>query len=422
VVILLAAGIVLVAGILQAVLPAFMPVLTPQAEMQTISWPQINLTLVASGLENPVFITNAGDNSGRIFIVEQRGSIHILLNGQLSSAFLDISGRVRSPFSGGGSEQGLLSLAFPPGYSQKGYFYVYYTNLDGDNQVSRFHLGKDANTADPANEQLILLLTHPKNATNHNGGQLAFGPDGYLYIGVGDGGSTPQNGQNTDTLLGKILRIDVEGKSAQPVSDADVVNLPLVLNAATPGQTTSSSYSIPADNPFVGVSGYRSEIWAFGLRNPWRFSFDGKTNDLYIADVGQSSWEEVDFQPGGSPGGQNYGWAIMEGLDCNNAASCSTSSLALPVYVRATHEAGSCALIGGYVYRGTKAPSLQGIYFMGDYCSGAVWGLKQAGGSWQSQQLTATSFKITSFGEDQAGELYLADANGGIYQITANPP
>ncbi|MGW8142917.1 MAG: PQQ-dependent sugar dehydrogenase [Anaerolineales bacterium] len=396
-----------------------------QAEDQS-SWPQISTNLVVGGLELPVQITNAGDGSQRLFAVEQRGRIRIILNNTIQSTFLDISDRVRSPLSGGGTEEGLLSVAFPPSFgATKSHFYVYYTRKNGDNRVSRFSLSSNPNLADANSEQVILELPHP-TYENHNGGQIAFGPDGYLYIGTGDGGGggdPNQNAQNPGVLQGKILRIDVEFVRHQSSSAVEYIYLPLIPNnSAFP--PAGQAYRIPADNPYLGVTGYRGEIWALGLRNPWRFSFDRSTGDLYIGDVGQSTWEEVNFQPAVSPGGENYGWNIMEGEDCYNSGTCNSSGLVLPVFTYPTHVDG-CSVAGGYVYRGSNYPGLQGIYILGDYCSGRIWGLQKSGNIWTNQLLLDSPHSISSFGEDESGELFLADRDSGsiyhIVEVTGNP-
>ena len=360
------------------------------------SYPLITLTHIAGGFESPVHITHAGDNSGRLFVVEQRGRIQELDNG----IFLDISDRVHSPFSGGGNEEGLLSLAFPPGYGfGKDHFYVYYTRTDGNNQVSRFSLSGDPDIADPNSEEPIITLDHP-TYSNHNGGQLFFGDDGFLYIGTGDGGGggdPDKNGQDTNSLLGKLLRIDVEA-GVDP-------------------------YQIPPSNPFVDEPDHRGEIWSLGLRNPWRFSFDRLTGDLYLGDVGQGSWEEVDFQPANSLGGTNYGWNIKEGLECYNAANCDDQGMTDPVFVYPTHVDGTCSITGGYVYRGQDYPGLFGIYIYGDYCNGNIWGLDNQASKWANQLLLDTSLSISTFGEDENGELYLADiSTGDIYQVVQVMP
>jgi glucose/arabinose dehydrogenase len=362
----------------------------------------INPKLVISGLSSPVGITHAGDGSGRLFIVLQGGKILIFDGVQiLSPPFLDISSLVSS-----GGERGLLGVAFHPDYAHNGLFYVNYTNIAGDTVVARYSVSADPDLADPGSASILLTISQP--FSNHNGGQLQFGPDGYLYIGVGDGGSGGDPGnraQDLGLLLGKILRIDV---------DVD-------KNAA-------DLYYIPLDNPFVGPGdGALDEIWAWGLRNPWRFSFDRLTGDLFIADVGQNSWEEVDFQPDTSTGGENYGWRLMEGNSCYNPpTSCNDGTLTLPILVY-DHSAG-CAVTGGYRYRGSKNPDLYGLYLYGDYCSGRIWGAQEDGlGGWSSRALLDTNFSISSFGEDESGEIYfahLAASNGAIYKVvqsTANP-
>jgi len=346
---------------------------------------------VAGGFVQPVHVAHAGDGSGRIFVVEQGGRIRILDNGVvLPSPFLDISSK--SVCCG---EQGLLSVAFPPGFAAKRYFYVNYTRTpDGATVVARYRVSiGDANAADPASEEVLLIIPQP--FANHNGGQLAFGPDGYLYIGMGDGGSGGDplnNGQATGTLLGKLLRIDVE-------------------SGAVP-------YGIPPTNPFLGMAGYRAEIWALGLRNPWRFSFDRLMGDLYIADVGQGTFEEVDVQPVGSAGGQNYGWKVMEGAACFTIG-CSPAGLTLPV---ATYDhSQGCSITGGMVYRGSAFPALQGMYFYGDFCSGRIWGLRNTGAGWETAVLPVPGnppMNIATFGEDEPGNVYLANfANGELLRI-----
>jgi glucose/arabinose dehydrogenase len=345
---------------------------------------------IRSGLTNPVGLENASDGTGRLFVIEQRGVIRIIQNGEfLSPAFLDISGRVQST----ASEQGLLGLAFHPHYSENGYFYVNYTQSNGDTSISRFQVTSDPNQADAGSETQLLHIPQPFG--NHNGGVIKFGPDGYLYLGLGDGGSggDPQgNGQSLGTLLGKVLRIDVDG--GQP-------------------------YAIPPDNPFTDGGGL-PEIWAFGLRNPWRFSFDLQTSDLYIADVGQSSFEEVNFQPATSAGGENYGWNIMEGIECFSGGTCDTTGLTLPVHTYPTREQGNCSITGGYVYRGENLPDWLGVYVFGDYCSGRIWGMLPDGnGGWKVEQLYNSSARISSFGLDEGGELYLVDHNGSIFRLEA---
>jgi uncharacterized repeat protein (TIGR01451 family) len=365
----------------------------PVLYAQNNGLPDIALTRYVGGLDKPTHITHAGDGSQRLFVVEQEGLIRIIKNQTLlATPFLDITTRVSCC-----GERGLLSVAFPPGYANKGYFYVNYTNNNGNTVVARYRVTTDPDVANPTSEEIILTIDQPFE--NHNGGQLAFGPDGYLYIGMGDGGSAgdPQdNGQRPDTLLGKLLRIDVESGTAP--------------------------YAVPPTNPFFQNRTYRQEVWAIGLRNPWRFSFDRQTGDLYIGDVGQGSYEEIDVQPRSSPGGENYGWRIMEGNHCFASNTCTQSGLILPV-VEYDHSQG-CSVTGGVVYRGPQFSRLQGIYFYGDYCSGNVWALKITASTLQSRRLLDTTLNISTFGEDEAGETYLADHSEGVlYHITdANAP
>jgi glucose/arabinose dehydrogenase len=359
-------------------------------------WPAIDLEFVAGGFAAIVQITHAGDGTDRLFVVEQAGTVRIVEDGITRPApFLDVTDRVLS-----GGERGLLSIAFPPGYSAKGYFYIDYTRSpDGASVVSRIPLSGDPNVADPAGEEILLVVPQPY--ANHNGGQLAFGPlDGYLYVGLGDGGSGGDPGnraQDPGELLGKILRLDVEG-GAEP-------------------------YGVPPDNPFVGATGWLPEIWALGLRNPWRFAFDRATGDLFIADVGQNLYEEINVQSAASPGGENYGWRIMEGAHCYNPTPCDPTGLVLPVF-EYTHALG-CSVTGGAVYRGAAWPLLDGIYFCGDYCSGRIWGVRPAAGDgWESVVLLDSALNITAFGEDEAGEVYVADYGAGrIHRLVeAGPP
>jgi len=399
----------------QAVAPA------AAAPLAAVTWPSITLTSVVSGLSAPVHITHAGDGSGRIFIVERAGLIRIASGGTLlPTPFLDISGVVRDA----GSEEGLLSVAFPPDYAAKGYFYVYYTDdrvaNRGNNVVSRFHLGPDANTADPASEETILLIPHPTNE-NHNGGQLAFGPEGYLYIGTGDGGSggdPGNNAQNTLSLLGKILRIDVGDVPRAPPAPLG----PYVLYVPAVFKGGPLPYTIPTSNPFFDNPAYRGEIWALGLRNPWRFSFDRATGDLYLGDVGQSAREEVDYQSAASAGGENYGWRCKEGtLDYNFTGNCSSLTLVAPV-AEYGHASGNCSISGGFVYRGPGNPLMQGVYFYTDYCSGRIWGLQRDGAPWVSSLLLDSPYTVSTFGEDEAGSLYLASyGTGVVYQVNQVP-
>jgi glucose/arabinose dehydrogenase len=344
------------------------------------------LTSVATGLDRPLYLTApAGDP--RLFIVEKTGRIRIVKDGALlPKPFLDLSGDVST-----GSEQGLLSMAFHPAYASNGLFFVDYTDANGDTHVTRYTVSAgDADVADPASAKTILTVGQP--FANHNGGLLLFGADGTLYIGLGDGGSSGDpsgNAQNLATLLGKILRIDVDA---------------------------GDPYAIPPDNPFAGHAGARGEIWAYGLRNPWRFSFDTATNRLYIADVGQAEWEEVDVVPA-NQGGQNFGWNIMEGTHCYGASSCDQSGLTLPV-LEYSHDEG-CSITGGYVYRGTLAPDLVGQYFYSDYCTGFIRSFTFDGAtpnapkSWDVGDIGS----VQSFGKDAAGELYVLTTDGAVYRV-----
>ncbi len=303
---------------------------------------QVTLTLVTSAINAPVDIKNAGD--GRLFIVDRSGTIRIIdsTGALLIQPFLDISTKVVS-----GGEQGLLGLAFDPNYKSNGFFYVNYTrHVDGATTISRFHSTSDANQGDGASEQILLTIYQPFN--NHNGGDINFGPDNYLYIGMGDGGSEGDPGnrsQNLDTLLGKILRIDV--------SD------------------TTVPYKIPADNPFVGKAG-RDEIWDYGVHNPWRFSFDRQTGEIWIGDVGQDNYEEIDREAVHSGRGINYGWHCYEGDSAYNLAGCGSKSNDSFLIYTYNHNDGSCAITGGYLYRGTQFPSFSGKYFFADYCIGQI--------------------------------------------------
>jgi glucose/arabinose dehydrogenase len=332
--------------------------------------------MIASGLARPD--TLSVDGSGRLFVIEKVGRIRIIQNGQLlDKPFLDISDRVGS----NGNEQGLLGLAFHPKYAENGRFFINYTNRNGDTVIAHYQVSSDPNVADPNSEVKILGVDQP--FPNHNGGELAFGPDGYLYAGLGDGGSQGDpynNAQNTKVLLGKILRLDVD---------------------------SAESYAIPADNPFG------NEVWAYGLRNPWRFSFDKPTGDLYIGDVGQNTWEEIDYLPKGSPGGTNFGWNLREGA--HDYKGSAAPGLTEPV-AEYSHQEGGCSITGGYVYRGSM-PEWNGIYLFGDYCTGLIWGLIHSDNGWQKQLLFDTNFNITSFGQDEKREIYLVTDSGGVYRL-----
>jgi glucose/arabinose dehydrogenase len=363
----------------------------------------LGLTLLQSGFDHPVLITHAGDGSGRLFVVEQPGTIRIISGGSvLAAPFLDLRGRITS-----GGERGLLGLAFHPRFATNHFVYVNFTDLNGNTVIARYTVGTDPNVLSLHSGVRILTIAQPY--PNHNGGNLAFGRDGYLYIGMGDGGSGGDPGnraQNLGTLLGKMLRIDVDHPA--------------------PGKR----YRSPASNPYVGRAGL-DEIWSRGLRNPWRFSFDRLTGQLWIGDVGQDRWEEVDrSNPLGSvPAGRaaNYGWRVQEGRACfRPATGCSRTGKVQPltVYGHSAATVGNCSITGGFVYRGSAYPVLSGIYLFGDFCSGRIWGVS----SRAYTPATATLLRaatasprllISSFGQDQAGELYLCDLNGSIYRITA---
>lgn len=369
--------------------PTAEPTPVPEAPIQSISL----IPLPVQGLEKLTGLTHAFDE--RLFVLEQVGRIRIIENNELlPTPFLDIRDRVGSA----DSEQGLLGLAFHPDYATpgaryEGYFFVNYTDYSGNTHISRFLVSRgDPYRADPNSEVNYLTVKQPYG--NHNGGSLAFGPDGYLYAGLGDGGSQndPQgNGQNLSTLLGKVLRLDVDSEDGR--------------------------YTVPTDNPFVGQGDSRPEIWAYGLRNPWRMSFDRATGDLYIADVGQNTYEEVNFQLAGSKGGENYGWSIMEGLHCLSGSNCNKTGLILPIF-EYDHSQG-CSISGGYVYRGEQYPEMAGNYFFSDYCSGTIWRLFDDGDTWVGDPLGNSGLIISSFGEDVHGELYVLNYwYGEIYRLT----
>ena len=337
----------------------------------------------------------AEGGSGMLFVVLQRGVIVSFANDQNAESadvFLDISERV----SDRGNEEGLLGLAFDPDFRENGYFYVYYSAASPRRSVlSRFGVQGDGGAADAGSERVIMEVEQPYS--NHNGGQIAFGPDGYLYVGLGDGGSRGDpsgNGQDVSTLLGAILRIDVS-----------------VLNEV-------GTYGIPADNPFVGVDGARGEIWAYGIRNPWRFSFDREHGELWMADVGQNRFEEVDIVRRGL----NYGWNVMEGSECfEPSRGCDRQGLEMPVAEYGRD--GGCSVTGGYVYRGERLPSLYGAYLYGDFCSGKIWALRYDGGRVAEQlELVDSRLEISSFGEDQSGEILVLSFDGGIYRLVPSMP
>ncbi len=354
----------------------------------------VTLDEVVTGLSNPVGITNAGDGSGRLFVNERAGRIRVVTAGGELTDFVDLSDRVEA-----GGERGLLGVAFHPDFASNGRVFVHYSRKgDGATVISELTASADRSSADPASERIIFTLDQP--FANHNGGEIAFGPDGYLYIGLGDGGSGGDpfgNGQNRQVLLGKILRIDVDGPHA-----------------------AGKQYAIPATNPYapggIAPGGGLPEIWAFGLRNPWRFSFDRDTDDLYIGDVGQNAWEEIDRQPGGSDGGENYGWNVFEATHCFGL--CDTVTQVAPV-AEYSHGDG-CSVTGGDVYRGTTQPSLVGTYLFSDYCSGTIWTLP-ADASLTPRVLLESGLSVSSFGEGEDGEIYLVDlSGGGLYRVLAN--
>jgi len=370
------------------------PTATPLVATPPPSSERIALDLVADGLDSPLFVGHAGDGSGRLFVLEQPGRIRVIRDGRLlAEPYLDLTRRIAS-----GGERGLLGLAFSPTFATDGRLYVNYTDRDGNTVVSEL-LAPDpaADRADPASERVLLVIDQPYS--NHNGGALAIGPDGLLWIATGDGGSggDPQgNGQRLDTLLGKLLRIDPRPAGGAP-------------------------YAIPADNPFVGRSDVRGEIWAYGLRNPWRFSFDRQAGDLWVGDVGQNAIEEVNRWPAGSPPGPNFGWNTMEASACfDPAEGCSTEGLVLPV-AEYGHDLG-CSVTGGYVYRGAEIPGLGGTYLFGDFCSGTIWGLDAAAEAPTPRVLLDSGASVASFGEDEAGELYVVDLAGGrVLRVVAAP-
>jgi glucose/arabinose dehydrogenase len=382
---------------------------------------QMTTQRVASGLLDPVYVTAPAGDAERLFIVEQNGVIKILKNGTvLARPFLDIQHRVNN----GGTEQGCLGLAFHPDYATNGYLYVYFIGGTGAgvSRIRRFTVSTDPDSAVDASIHNILQFNQP--FTNHNGGQIAFGPDGYLYFGSGDGGSANDpngNGQNGMTLLGKMLRIDVDGDDF-PLDDA-------------------KNYAIPPDNPFVSDPNVLDEIWARGMRNPYRWSFDSATGDMYIGDVGQECWEEIDFQPASSTGGENYGWRITEGTHCfvpSNPFNCNqpqTCSAGLVNPIREYNHASdgfSCSVTGGYVYRGSAIPSMQGHYFYADFCSDQIYTFRY-NGSVQDLQNRTTQLdppgalsiaNISAFGQDGLGELYIVElhaSNGEVFKIIPDP-
>ena len=382
-----------------AVLSAATPTPTPLAAADTPAPVEVRplapveLEPAFPGLEfdRMVLLTYPEDGSGRLFVVLQPGRIVVFENDpgvESARTFLDIRERVNDA----GNEEGLLGLAFDPAFAENGYFYVNYT-ASGPRRtvVSRFSVDAgDPNRADPGSELVFLEVAQPYR--NHNGGHVAFGPDGMLYVGLGDGGSSGDprgNGQDTSTLLGSILRIDVSALDE------------------------TGGYTVPPDNPFAGGEGAaRPEIWAYGLRNPWRFSFDRETGDLWAADVGQNRYEEIDLV---GPG-RNYGWNVMEGSKCFRPTNCDTRGLEMPVAEYGRE--GGCSVTGGYVYRGRRLPTLHGAYLYADFCSGKIWALRHDGAAVTEQMLVAdTGLSISSFGEDASGEVYVLTFEGAVYRF-----
>jgi hypothetical protein len=353
---------------------------------------QLTFQRVVGGLAAPLGVVNAGDGSGRLFVVQRGGTVKVVTGKTLlPGTFVDVSAKVLA-----GDERGLLGLAFHPDFATNRRLFIYYTRkTDGALVISRLTANTAGTNAPSSSEVVLLVIPHP-TFSNHNGGAMAFGPDGFLYLGIGDGGSAGDPGdhaQDTGVLLGKILRIDVDGTGSGP----------------------NDAYGIPSSNPFVGTAGL-DEIWASGVRNPWRLTFDRTTDELYIADVGQDAWEEVDRQPASSDGGENYGWNLLEGTHCYNATSCPLTGDTLPI-AEYSHDFG-CSIIGGYVYRGPSQHALQGSYVFGDICSGRIWTLPSDGTT--ITQRLQLSISLSSFGESEAGELYAVDLGGGVlYRVIA---
>jgi glucose/arabinose dehydrogenase len=344
----------------------------------------------------PTQVTNAGDGTNRLFVVERRGTIRVVKGGVLQSGyFLDIRSKVLD-----GGERGLLGVAFHPRFETNRRLFVFYTRNDGDIVVSRFTANAAGTKVSASTARPLLLIEHSAKS-NHNGGSMAFGPNGYLYIGVGDGGGAgdPENdAQNKSrNFLGKVLRINVDGT----------------------GSGRFDRYSIPKSNPFYGSKPGLGEIWAYGLRNPWRISFDSANGRLFIADVGQSRWEEINREGAGSTGGRNYGWNIMEGRSCYDPKRCPLAGDILPV-AQYSHSGGNCAITGGHVYRGSAYPQLVGLYVFADYCSGRIWTMPSAGGTADMVLRADTSQQLTSFGESERGELYAVTITGRLYRVRAS--
>ena len=353
--------------------------------------PALRLGTVARGLDGALYATAAPGDARRLFVVQQAGLIRVRLGGRvLPRPFLDVRDRVSTE----GPEQGLLGLAFHPRYAANGRFFVNYTNRAGDTRVVEYRVSGDRNRAAPRSARTLLAIGQP--ASNHNGGHLTFGPDRMLYVGVGDGGSaadSDSNGQRLDTLLGKLLRIDVDRREA------------------------GRRYGIPPDNPFVGRPGARPEVWAYGLRNPWRFSFDRLRGDLWIGDVGANSYEEIDYRPAQRPPGANFGWNAFEGR-LRYPGGDPPDGRVVPPVAQYSHAAG-CSVTGGYVYRGSAVRALRGRYVYGDFCTGALFTMRAGPWPGKPQRVTGLSVSLaglTSFGEGPGGELY-AVAGGAVYRF-----
>jgi glucose/arabinose dehydrogenase len=358
---------------------------------------EVRLEPFAEGFDSPLYVTGTGDGSGRLIVLEKTGRAWELTEGERGTEpWLDLSDAVSTV-----SEQGLLGIAFPDGFAESGRFYIDYTDRSGGTVVSRFRVGGNG-APDPSSEQKLLEFEQPYS--NHNGGMIEFGPDGMLYVGTGDGGSGGDPlgaGQRLDTLLGKMLRVQVEfDEGMHGAGDVDAIE-----------------YATPEDNPFISDVAALEEIWAYGLRNPWRFSFDRDTGDLWIGDVGQNAWEEIDFQPSSSEGGENYGWNVFEGTQAFEGEPNESVTYVMPI-IEYDRAAGR-SVTGGYVYRGSAYPALEGVYVYGDFVTGRIWGLRRSGDEIENRLLAETNLGIASFGEDDDGELYVVDLGGNILRLTA---
>lgn len=359
---------------------------------QTPDLSGVQLTQVGRGFTYPLLVTHAGDGTNRLFVVEQHGVVKIIRDGQtLSTPFLEITDRVSGAVLRGYSEMGLLGLAFPPDYAESGVFYVNYVDKNQVTKISQFSVNPDnPDVADPTSEQTLMELTQP--FPNHNGGHMAFGEDGYLYISVGDGGAAGdplETGQNPSDWFGSLLRIGVNG---------------------------DGGYSIPEDNPVSADRNFAPEVWAYGLRNAWKFSFDRATWDLYVADVGQNVYEELNFISADDDGGANFGWSDFESRHPFHQ-NTAPADMVEPFF-EYPHRDGDCSVTGGYVYRGESVPALAGVYVFGDFCTGRLWASwRDADGVWQTADFLRAGFSVSAFGEDEAGEVYVVDYAGAIYRF-----